>query len=469
MKKKMILMLTSLLFLSGCGDNTSSDSLSNSVTMPNSNEGLSTNLENNLPLEAKVFIESLEAWINEELTLEHKSLIDSAYFIYDSLSEDSKNLPQVKEAKEKLDQAKEAFLEIYQEYLTQKEIETTGYAFVDAVNKIKDVEFLLKTDKDLIVQLNLMYDSLPSGAKTLSVVISSKEKLDSFNLKMNQLEAMNESEYAAYEFSTKVSLLPTKEELTIGQIDLITEMVEIYNELPDDIKEKSEVKLAKEKLDTLTQRVEELKVIRNHAESFIDDVYRLPTFDKLKWKDAGQDSQIKACEDKYLTLTEEEKAYPGVSNAYRELQSTREAFDNLKEPFDISKFGFSISLGAFNNSTNNYNLQVVFSSGTDPLSVLTNYYNLPKENIRDYAIVYLNMYYEAGAIKSDPLYRFDITESYNLTINDFVNKLRELKNQGNEKAVSGKGYNFTINIESKCDLYASSEYSNFSVGAVINF
>ncbi|MCH5180869.1 MAG: hypothetical protein J1F32_06625 [Erysipelotrichales bacterium] len=471
-KKKFILTFVSLMLLSACG---SKDSVSDPVSSNPPSVGSTSVSENsskpteNLPLEAKVFVDSVNAWIDDELTLEHKNQIDSAYIIYNSLTTESKELSIVIETKAKLDAAKEEFLILYHDYLSQKEAEEAGYAFADEVNKMKDINLLLKDDKDDLEKLNWMYGFLSDTSKALTVVINAKAKLDSLNSKMEELGAMSDKEYLAYEFVTKVNLLPSISELTFSHIDLVNEINKKYEKLDNESKENENVQNAKVKLDSLIVRSEELKVIKAHAESFIDAVYRLPTFDKLKWKDSGQDNQIKACEIAYETLTEEEKAYPGVSSAYNELVATRQAFDNLKEPFDITKFGFSISLGAFNNTTNNYNLRVNFSSGKDPISVLTGYYNLPKDNLRDYAVVYLNMYYEAGAMKNDPLYRFDITDDYNLNINDFIAKLQELEAEGNPKAVSGKGYNFTINIESKCDLYASSDYSGFSVGAVINF
>ena len=471
-KNKFILTFISLMLLGACS---SEGSASNSIT-PNIPSTSTSNVDSvtstkpdSLPLEAKVFIDTVHVWIDEELTLEHKSLIDSAYILYNSLTEESKNLPLVIEVKSKLDKVKEEFLIIYHEYLSQKYAEEAGYVFVEEVNKVKDVSLILKEDKEVIKQLNLMYENLSNDSKNLSFVITAKEKLDALNSKIEELENMSENEYVAYEFVARVNTLPSIEELTIDHIYLINEMKEQYENLDSSIKDNENVINAKAILDSLVVRIEELKIIKEHAEAFIDAVYRLPTFDKLKWKDSKQEEQIKACEDAYNALTKEEKAYPGVSSAYNELMATRNTFNSLKEPFDISKIDFSISLGSFNSAKNNYNLRVNFTSGKDPISVLTGYYKIPRDKLRDYVTVYLNLYYEAGAVKSSPLYRYDITEDYNLTIDDFVKTLQELRAQGNEKAISGKGYNFTINIVSKCDEYASSDYSGFSVGATINF
>lgn len=473
MKKKLwIVALSSVVLLSGCGNNENSNSVSvnNSPSVNVSTSiSTSTSVSDTLPLEARVFIDSVNAWIDEDITLEHKELIDSAYFIYNSLSEESKNLPAVIEVKNHLDEVKEEFMVLYHEYLEQKDAEEAGYAFVDMINDSKEASEILKEDEAFIKQLNVMYESLSPNAKDISEVITAKEKLDEINAALEQLNTMSDEDYLAYEFVVKVSLLPEVDSLTITEIDKVNEVKTQYDALSDNVKNRQEVMTAAEKLNALLKRIEELEVVRAHAEAFMDAVYKLPTFDKLKWKDTAQDNQIKACENAYLNLTEDEKNYPGVSSAYSELTATRQAFDELKEPYDISRFGFSISLGGFNNTTNNYDLKVMFASGRDPISVLTGYYQLPRENIRDYAVVYLNMYREAGAVPSAPLYRFDITENYNLTIDDFVATLRDLKAQGNDKAVSGQGYNFTINVESKFDGYASSEYSAFSVGARINF
>ena len=465
MKRKIVfLVLSSILLFTSCNGNNLTSNFSSSETNTTSSFSKST-----LPLEARVFIDSINSWIEEEITLEHKNLIDSAYFIYDSLSDESKELDKVKEAKARLDKAKEEFLVLYHAYLNQKEAEEAGYAFVDEVNKCKNEQNILKEDEDLINQLNKMYDSLSEEAKEILEVKTAKEKLDRLNESLETIRNMTEEEYICYEFLVNINSLPALEELTINQIDLVYEAQKNYEELDEQQKNNDQVVDAYELLNSLIARCEELKTIRDHAESFMDQVYKLPTFDKLKWRNSDQDNQIKACELSYQNLTEEEKNYPGVSSAYNELLSTRKAFDALKEPIDITKFGFYINLGGYNTSTNNYDLKVSFTNGKDPISVLTGYYKFSKDNLSDYATVYLNIYREAGAVKENPLYKFDITENYNLSINDFVKTLQELKNQGNEKAVSGEGYNFTMNIESKSDQYASSEYTGFTGGARINF
>ena len=138
MKIKKNIGLISLLVMSlfGCNKeedsssdfiNTSNNSSITNLNTSSSSSNTADDVINNM--EVEIFIEKVELLYNEELTLDHKSQIDGTYFIYNSLTEDMKKLPEVIEAKGKLDSIKEEFLELYVAYLSSREAEETGYAF----------------------------------------------------------------------------------------------------------------------------------------------------------------------------------------------------------------------------------------------------------------------------------------------------------------------------------------------------
>ena len=313
-----------------------------------------------------------------------------------------------------------------------------------------------------------MYNSLNDLAKSLDVVIKAKAKLDLLIERVNELNNMSDEEYAGELFIAMVYKLPSIIELTIEDIDLVNEVKAMYDELDSSIKEKDDVKLAKELLDGLLVRVNELKIIKEHTDAFMNLVYALPSYSELKWKNSAQDSQIKACEAAYESLTEEEKQVEGVIIAYNELQAIRKAFDALKEPYDITKISGYIDLGAYING--NYTSTFKYASGKDHITVLTTYYGIPKDELCNYVTVYLNIYIEAGAMVNNPLYSFDITENYSgYNINVYVAKLKELRAAGNDAVQSGIGYCFSYNIVSKNDQYADSEYSGLIGGQKISW
>lgn len=476
MKKNKNIGLIGLIIVTLFGCNNNSNSSSNNATSTSSTNSMnistssSTSVASQLSLEAKVFINNVELIVKDTITLEHKTKIDGAYFMYDNLIEEEKLLPEVIEAKAKLDKAKEDFLVLYEDLLSLKEAEETGYAFKERVDALGDVDSLVREDKEEIDELLNDYDKLSDRAKTLNVVIEAKTKLDNLSTRVNELVAMSDEEYEAFLFVAMVNKLPAIEDLTIYDIEKVQEVSNMYNALPNTTKELDIVKEAKLKLDGINQRIDELIIIKEHTDAFIELVYSLPSFGELKWNDANQEAKISQAEAAYEALTEEEKQVSGVQIAYNELKSIREAFSNLKQPYDILKLGWSIQLNGFNNATNNYNSKFSYTTGKDHITVLSSEYGIAKEEIKNHVKVYLNMYREAGAVKTDPLYRFDITENYEgYDINKFIEVLKQLKEEGNPKAVSGQGYNFTINIESISNLYASSEYSGFSVGQVINF
>lgn len=476
MKNKKNLGLIGLLVIAlfGCnkGDISSSNSFNqnsnSSSTSLNNNSSTSTN-ENQIYLEVQIFIERVELLANETLSLAHKSQIDGTYFIYNTLTYEMKALDEVIAAKATLDQIKEEFLVIYEEYLNLKEAEETGYAFKELVDSLGDADSLLREDKKDIDKLLKIYDDFTDATKALSVVIEAKEKLDQLNSRVNELINMSDDEYEVILFISMVNKLPTVDELTIYDIEIVKEVLDVYDALSDDSKNMEDVLNAKTKLDAYSQRMEELLIIKEHTDAFIDIVSALPTFSELKWNNAEQAASISQAEQFYDSLTEEEKQITSVISAYSELQAIKETFYNLKEPYDITKISFAISLEHPSGSINRKGT-FTYTSGKDHITVLTRDYGIPRDELSKYVTVYLNMYIEGGAVPSQPLYSFDITEDYSgYDMEKYVEVLKQLRAEGNDKVQSGIGYTFSVNIVSLNEQYASSDYSGFVGGQAISF
>ncbi len=442
-------------------------------TLPNnSNSSTSNELpigNDNLPIAVQLFIGNVEKINFDELSLEDKSTLDGAVFIYNTLSPSDKELIEVIRAKELLDRALDSYNSLYDEYLMQRESEEIGYAFADLVANIKDLDSLIREDEELVTNLLIKYESLSDRTKSLSVVINAKESLDAANAKIQELIDLNDEEYAIILFTASVNKLPNINDLTILDVDKVEATLTIYNELSKENKNDNNVMAAKEILDILIERTTELKLIQEHADAFIELVYALPSYSQLEWRNSSQETLIIEAETAYENLTEEEKLVIGVSRAITQLQTIRNVFDNLKQPYDINKIAPRIDLGPMNNDKN-YTSTFTYASNQDHITILTKQYGIAREELKNHVRVYLNLYYEAGAIATDPLYKFDITEDYSgYDINKYIEVLQKLNAEGNAKAISGHGYNFTVNIESVSDLYASSKYTNFFGGQKINF
>ena len=469
-KKNIGLIATLLFSLVGCGNEDSSSSISIQNSIISSSQSLSSIVEENImDIDVKVFIEQVTLLKEETITIDHKCQIYGIYYIYYSLTLEMKELPEVIQAKETLDGIKEEYLELYEEYILNKEVEETIDAFNDLVDSLGDIDALIREDKKNIDKLLNLYNSFSDEIKNSNEIKDSKEKLDLYNNRINELMNMSDEEYAVILFISMVNKLPTAEELTTFDIAIVQETIEAYEELDDMVKERQDVLDAKAILDVINQRVEHLLVVKEHADAFISLVGDLPTFNELEWNNQNQNNAIKEAEDFYLTLTEEEKEVLSVVTAYNELKSIRNTFDGLKEPYDINKLNFAISIdwpqGAQNRSG-----AFTYTSGKDHITVLTNDYNIPRDELSKYVTVYLNIYIEAGAVASQPLYSYDITEDYSeYNSNKYVETLRELKANGNDKVKSGVGYTFTVNIVSLNDDYASSKYSPFIGGMALVF
>ena len=473
--KKNVGLIGILLFsLVACGGNEDSSSLKNSNTIKSSITSTSSSIsidnnENVLSLEVKVFIEQVTLLENESITLGHKSQIDGVYFLYNSLTSEMKLLNEVIAAKEKLDKIKEDFLYLYEEYLLSKEVEETADAFKQLVDSLGEVDALIREDKKDVDKLLDLYNTFSIEIKENEEVQSSKEKLDLLNNRIIELVNMSDDEYNVVLFISMVNKLPAVDELTIYDIDVVNEAITTYNELDDLVKDNSDVIAAKAKLDLLSERVSHLQQVKENADNFVNLVYDLPTFNELEWNDQNQNSAITAAENAYNSLTEEEKQVSSVANAYKELQAIRVAFDNLKEPYDIKKISFGISLNHPQGSLNRSGA-FTYTPGKDHITILTNEYNIPRDELSKYVTVYLNIYIEGGAVPSQPLYSYDITEDYSgYDCTRYVETLKELRDNGNDKVKSGIGYTFTVNIVSLNEQYASSKYSGFTGGQAIYF
>lgn len=471
-KKNISLILTMLFSLVGCGNDNSSSSHSVNSQNPiiSSSQSSSSIIEESIvDIDVKIFLEQVTLLNDETITLDHKCQIDGVYYIYSSLTPEMKELPEVIEAKEKLDEIKEKYLELYEEYISNKEREETIVAFNDLVDSLGDIDSLIREDKKNIDKLLSLYNTFSNEIKNSSEIKESKEKLDAYNERINELMNMSDEEYAVILFISMVSKLPNIDELTTFDIEVVQEAIQAYEKLDDAVKERQDVLEAKEKLDELNQRVEHLLIVKEHANAFVSLVSDLPTFSELEWNNQNQNNAITAAENAYLALTEEEKQVTSVITAYSELQAIRTTFDGLKEPYDINKLSFAISLD-WPQGSQNRSAAFSYTPGKDHITVLTNYYNIPKDELSKYVAVYLNIYIEAGAVPSQPLYSYDITEDYSgYDSNKYVETLKELKSGGNDKVKSGIGYNFTINIVSLNDDYASSKYSSFTQGIVFTF
>lgn len=469
---KLLLLLLIIGGLSSCsvegGNSSKVSSSSSEVILPSSssdstNNTVSTpNLDEKLSIDAQLFINNVYNLDVDNISISDKGTIDGARYIYSTLNEEDKLLPEVIEAKEHLDMAINYFNTIYDEFISQREAEETGYAFAEQAEKYGNLNALVREDLELINELLAKYNLLSESAKDLSVVTEAKTNLDAAKEYVESLASLSDDEYAIIQFTASINKLPSYADLTIFDVDAVNAANDLYISLSSEAKSNSKVIIAKYKLDSLLGRANALLAIQANADAFIKMVWALPTFDKLEWKSSAQNSQISAAENAYNKLTDEEKQVTGVSSAFDQLQAVRAAFDGLKEPYDISKLGFSMNLGApINIGGVNYTSEFTYVNGKDHISVLTSQYGIPREELTQHVTVYLNMYIEAGAVESEPLYQFDITEDWsNLNYYTYAEILKELA-KTDERVYSGMGICFTLSIQSLNDNYASSKYSSF--------
>lgn len=457
---KILLISLLSLSLAACGETKQSSSDS---SYPSFSDHLSSGSDSadSLPKLAADFLSNLSQ-INE-VTLESKDQLNLCLMLYKALEEYSATLASREEiaaGKALLDTYFATYNQLKDDFESKQEIQALADAFLEQMNAIPSADLITLEDYESLQSARKAYEQLNASLQALPTVQEAKEKLDMAFTQYEKISAMTQEEYQIYKFVSSVSLLPDLSVITVSDIESIESILALYNQLTADHKNLEEVKEAYETFAAYQMRCNELKLSLEHAEAFMTKAFSLPSSGSLKWQNSEQKSQIDQALAAYEALTEEEKQIPGVSDAYQELLSVKAAFESLLEPYAVSRlaYGWNFQTG-----------ELIFTSGRDPISVLTSNYGLTTANLKENVIVYLDLYYEAGAVIGNMLYSFDITENYRITVSDVQRVLSQLRDEGNGKAISGAGYNFTIHIVSLNEQYASSEYTNFFGGQKISF
>lgn len=410
-----------------------------------------------LPYLATEFIESINSI--QTVTLESKDRINACIILYTCIEETAFELLEnddVIEAKNKLDNYISQYNALKIADIENNKNESLVNAFVDAVAVLPSIDSITIEDLSKILIAENNYKILSEDLKQNSFVIEAKVKLDAIRSEYNAIATLDTEAYNARKFVLGVEALPTVDELTIEDLGIIDSLYALYDSLLEEHINSENVVAAKTKIDLYENKVMVLKTAQQNATDFIMAVFSLPTGSALKYQNVEQRAEIEAAFGKYNKLTDFEKAIIGVSDAYSELNTIKNQFEALKEPYDISKIEPThLCLYYYDGPK-----KLTFVNGKDPRSVLISDYGLTEESIKDNVIIYLDVYIEGGAVKGNPLFSFDITECYDVTVQNIVDKLYELKNNGNE-SITSQGYTFTIHIESLNDQYGDSEYSNF--------
>lgn len=415
-----------------------------------------------LPNIVNTFIEKTNA-INE-VTILSKDDLDFCIMLYTYIEETYTDLLENKSivnAKSALDTKITKYNELKEnDYYKTKKQELVNN-FLDSVKVLPSTKLIALEDLSIILNAENSYSLLTDDLKEKDEVKTSKAILDNIRKEYDILTSLDTNAYNAHKFVVNVSKLPSINDLTVNDITMMDEIAALYDSLTTTNKESKDVIEAKTILDTYAKKVTELKASKQKVSEFITNVFSLPNGSELKWKNAEQKGKIDACYSAYNSLTELEKTFEGVEDAYKALNLTKEAFENLKEPYDISKIK-PTNLCFYEE----YIRELTFVNGADPYTVLKNNYGLTDETIKQNVKIFLDVYIEGGAIKGSPLFSFDITENYKITTDMVIAKLRELRDAGNEQ-ITTKGYTFTIHIESLNDTYANSEYSDWFSGMEI--
>ena len=407
-----------------------------------------------IPLAATNFIKLVEQL--DDVTLNSKDEINSAYYYYLGLNDSIKEYDAVKNAYATLQTKIASYNELYEAEMNEQNDKKLIIAFGTAVSELGNASDIVLEDEDKIKQVLKMYENLSNNAK--AKVTSDYAKLQEIQNRYEYLKNLDSESYNKEIFVAKVNRLYEKiSELTIDNKENIDSLKKQYSSFDQSVKNEENVMGAYNKLNELDNKMTLIIKDAETIEKFLDKVYALPTYDNLRYKDSAQAKQINECFDLYNSLSDDLKNKQSVIQAYQELTTIKNTFDNLIEPYDVNICG---TLSFYNNETNQ----------TTPIKKIMTRYNYDMETLKANMRVYLNFYIEGGAQAANPFYRLDITEKSTISAKEVREILTSLEGkEGYEKVTNGEHYCFSYRIESLNDTYGSSYYSDFFSRMVINW
>ncbi len=308
--KKLFLSLLLIPLLCSCGTRVSSENSASILTPSLSGESANTNQEQEMPNEAKEFVNIVNTLRFDE-NFDYN--LNEAYYYYDLIDDDTWNrFSEVQEAYYKLVMLEE----IYYEYLRANNMAEDFIAKVDAIPF-----FLTLDDERYIIAAESAYDELDN--KNIIGVEEAYAKLLVFRAQFDQMfldsiEKSLEEEIAS--FLEIINKLPSIDNLTLSDKNLLVAAEDAYEYLSLKAKEDERVINAKTLIDQLNEKYKELMEHPEYADQVVISAF-LTAIDAIDVVTLKEGTNLFRAKDLYQSLSSSSKNLENVQKAYVQMMA----------------------------------------------------------------------------------------------------------------------------------------------------
>ena len=469
MKKHFSYLFLACFLLTACGShdsqiiesssNAPESQISSSIISSDESSNSSSEEEKGLSGLALKFVTLVNSY--QEVTLDSKDDLDLMLVYYYGAIQADETLVDNEEiiaAKTKLDEFYDTYNRLKKNSEDTEVLKAYEDRFIAYMDTLPPLNSFLLTDYEKLLTAQNYYSALADVSKEKETIIPLKELLDNYASRYEELSALSSNSYNVILLSVNVSKIDV-EKLTYADIAIIDELKDLDDSIVKsslDSDELANLNAAEEILNAALDVTAVLKVRQKHAEDFIALAYQLPVSASLRYQDTAQRNQIQAAIDQYNALTDEEKLYSGVEDAYQNVLSTKATFEGLKEPYDLNVIGVGFDTGAAGTIT---------YSVSNPIVALANRYGYNVNEINNYLKINLYVYAEGGMTLKDNVPAgilvciIQITsQNYSLINRDYLrSEINKVKEAGGTASPNG-AYALTLQIESLNDQYGSSYF-----------
>lgn len=308
-----------------------------------------------------------------EVTLKDQAAINQASSEYKLLTEAAKKL-LTPEVLKKLQSCQERL------YQLESDQEAVDYVqkSLDYLKLLDQMHMWSLSYESFVTNTRNSYEALTKAQKALIsgedlAILVKAEKV------MEQLKA---AEKELKEVEAAIKNLPEASDLTVTDLEKASAVVEKYNGLSEDLKDRLAPESVK-KIQAISQRVTELKADLAKAQEVVKEIAALPKVSDLSLKDRGQITSIR---DSYTKLTKAQKAlvtnYAALTAAEKRLQElTTQQASYTKVLDETNQYVLSLFKNYQPNFTNEWLMMDLARNGYDVNSPLFKTYY---ENVVNY-------------------------------------------------------------------------------------
>ena len=308
-----------------------------------------------------------------EVTLKDQAAINQASSEYKLLTEAAKKL-LTPEVLKKLQSCQERL------YQLESDQEAVDYVqkSLDYLKLLDQMHMWSLSYESFVTNTRNSYEALTKAQKALIsgedlAILVKAEKV------MEQLKA---AEKELKEVEAAIKNLPEASDLTVTDLEKASAVVEKYNGLSEDLKDRLAPESVK-KIQAISQRVTELKADLAKAQEVVKEIAALPKVSDLSLKDRGQITSIR---DSYTNLTKAQKAlvtnYAALTAAEKRLQElTTQQASYTKVLDETNQYVLSLFKNYQPNFTNEWLMMDLARNGYDVNSPLFKTYY---ENVVNY-------------------------------------------------------------------------------------